>query len=83
MHPGVCVNKQYTAYHDHAADMGKSGQTPSSQELVKRYRPAHLTSPDDTPLRDANREFLLGVLTVRWVVLTPGGDRMMRLRHLA
>jgi len=30
-----------------------------------RPRPAHCTSPDDTPLRDVNREFLLGVLTVR------------------
>ncbi|KAG1665227.1 hypothetical protein FOA52_011415 [Chlamydomonas sp. UWO 241] len=31
----------------------------------RRGRPAYLRSPDDTPLRDANRDFMLGVLTAR------------------
>ena len=33
----------------------------------RKGRPAHLRSPDDTPLRDANRDVMLGVLTARWV----------------
>jgi len=32
----------------------------------RRGRPAYLRSPDDTPLRDANRDFMLGVLTARY-----------------
>lgn len=31
----------------------------------RRGRPAHMRSPDDTPLRDANRDFMLGVITAR------------------
>ncbi|GAX76567.1 hypothetical protein CEUSTIGMA_g4013.t1 [Chlamydomonas eustigma] len=31
----------------------------------RRGRPAYLRSPDDTPLRDANRDFMLGVITAR------------------
>ena len=31
----------------------------------RRGRPAWLRSPDDSPLRDANRDFMLGVLTAR------------------
>ena len=31
----------------------------------RRGRPAYMRSPDDTPLRDANRDFMLGVLTAR------------------
>jgi len=31
----------------------------------RRGRPAHLRSPDDSPLRDANRDFVMGLLTAR------------------
>jgi len=31
----------------------------------RRGRPAHLRSPDDSPLRDANRDLVLGLLTFR------------------
>jgi hypothetical protein len=35
----------------------------------RKGRPAHLRSPDDTPLRDANRDVMLGVLTARYTFL--------------
>ncbi|GFR49796.1 hypothetical protein Agub_g11734 [Astrephomene gubernaculifera] len=36
-----------------------------SNERRRRGRPAHLRSPDDSPLRDGNRDRLLGLLTER------------------
>ena len=55
----------------------------------RRGRPAWLRSPDDSPLRDANRDFMLGVLTARyaphaiwtsWIQLVQRGKASQRSR---
>ncbi|GIL88708.1 hypothetical protein Vretimale_17286 [Volvox reticuliferus] len=58
----------------HCTASGESGdaERPSSSkgksfsgERRRRGRPAHLRSPDDSPLRDGNRDRLMGLLTER------------------
>lgn len=47
---------------------GPRSRKGKSYENSKRRkgRPAHLRSPFDTPLRDGNRDRLIGLLTERW-----------------
>eukprot|EP00210_Caulerpa_lentillifera_P006307 g6024.t1 len=42
--------------------------TPSGDGNRRRGRPAHLRSPSDSPLRDGNRDRLIGLLTQRSAV---------------
>ena len=62
----------YTCQDPDAKRIGDSSVAPKSKKGGsfekkdrRRGRPAYLRSPDDTPLRDANRDFMLGVLTAR------------------
>ncbi|EFN57571.1 expressed protein [Chlorella variabilis] len=48
---------------DRRSSKGKSVSTDNQQR--RRGRPAHMRSPDDTPLRDGNRDRLMGLLTTR------------------
>lgn len=38
---------------------------PRDKGKRRRGRPAHLRSPDDSPLRDGNRDMMVGLLTER------------------
>lgn len=52
------------SYDGDNARRSEKGQSYSSKKR-RRGKPAHMRSPDDTPLRDGNRDRLMGLLTER------------------
>jgi hypothetical protein len=65
----VCVRKESggRSYDGENARRSDKGSSYSSKNR-RRGRAAWLRSPDDTPLRDGNRDRLMGLLTDRYVM---------------
>jgi hypothetical protein len=64
----VCVKKESggRSYDGENARRSNKGSSYSNKNR-RRGRAAWLRSPDDTPLRDGNRDRLMGLLTDRYV----------------
>ena len=65
----VCVRKDSGGRAYDGENARRSGKGSSySNKNRRRGRAAWLRSPDDTPLRDGNRDRLMGLLTDRYVI---------------
>ena len=67
----VVVAKRPSGGRSYDGDNARRSQKGDSYSNKKRRRgrPAWLRSPDDTPLRDGNRDRLMGLLTDRYAFL--------------